>query len=126
MARLSRRVNVPTSGVENGSSNVNESESSGAAEERVRHVPPQLVSHFNELNEHIFLWDHYDISVDRDNGLYLLSMLPMSGSNFYKAVTSKDTVVVESSKDKLEKGTRSSLRACKGDKMNKHSEKRTR
>lgn len=42
MGRLSRRVEVPTSGVETGGSNVNEAESSRAAEERVRHVPPQL------------------------------------------------------------------------------------
>ncbi|KAL2492955.1 Tudor/PWWP/MBT superfamily protein [Abeliophyllum distichum] len=63
-----------------------------------------------------------DISVDRDDGLYLLSM---SASNLCKTVTSKDTGVVESSKEKLENGTESSLRACKGDEMNKYSEKRT-
>ncbi|KAL2470594.1 hypothetical protein Adt_38730 [Abeliophyllum distichum] len=62
-----------------------------------------------------------DISVDRDDSLYLLSM---SASNLCKTVTSKDIVVVESSKEKLEKGTRISLCAWKGDEMNKYSEKR--
>ncbi|KAL2549668.1 hypothetical protein Fot_11198 [Forsythia ovata] len=63
-----------------------------------------------------------DISVDRDYSLYLLSM---SASNLCKTVTSKDSGVVESSKEKLEKGTGISLCTCKGDEMNKYSEKRT-